>query len=182
MGDYVMFANWPARNYGHYYVVESSNNLIDGMPLNFVNLPMDDIKKMMIESIKHQEPVNFSADVGKQMLRKEGVMHAELFNYEDIYGVPMKWDKAKYSVVQNIASTHAMVIIGVDLKNDIPIKWKVENSWGDDDGEKGIFHMYDNWVDLYVVRVVLHKDYVPQKYLDLFKQEPIVIPENEPEQ
>ena len=26
--------------------------------------------------------------------------------------------------------THAMLFTGVDLKNNKPVKWRVENSWG----------------------------------------------------
>ena len=182
MADYVMFANWPDRDYEQYYEVELSSNLIDGTPLNFVNLPMEEIKKMVIESIKNQEPINFSADVGKQSSRKMGIFHADLYPYESVYSVPMKWEKRSDSVMQNISSTHAMVIIGVDMKDGKPLKWKVENSWGKDSGDKGVFHMYDNWMDLYVVRIVLHKEYVPQKYLKMFDQKPVIIPEYEPEQ
>ena len=29
------------------------------------------------------------------------------------------------------AMNHAMVITGVNLENDTPTKWKIENSWGD---------------------------------------------------
>ena len=42
--------------------------------------------------------------------------------------------------------THAMVISGVHVDKDgQPVRYKVENSWGPDVGEKGYFVMSDRW-------------------------------------
>lgn len=45
--------------------------------------------------------------------------------------------------------THAMVISGVHLDpaTGKAIRYKVENSWGEDRGEKGYFVMTDSWFD-----------------------------------
>lgn len=52
--------------------------------------------------------------------------------------------------------THAMVISGVhlDVKTGKPIRYKVENSWGEASGDKGYFVMTDAWFEQYVVLVV----------------------------
>lgn len=48
--------------------------------------------------------------------------------------------------------THAMVISGVHLdpKTGMPLRYKVENSWGDTAGNKGYFVMTDAWFEQYV--------------------------------
>ena len=47
-------------------------------------------------------------------------------------------DKAGRLDYNESLMTHAMVLTGVDLDADgKPIKWKVENSWGDKVGQKG---------------------------------------------
>ncbi len=182
LDNYIMFANWPAREYGKYYQWQYSSNINNGIKLNFINLEMDKIKKMMIASIKAGVPVNFSADVGKMMDRKRGIMEANLYKVPQAYGVDFSYDKKKNTVIGNINSTHAMVIQGVDIKDNKPLKWKVENSWGVKAGDKGFYAMYDNWLDLYVVRIVIHKDFIPKDVLDILKTKPIVIPAIEPEQ
>ncbi|MCP4219592.1 MAG: hypothetical protein GY765_33475 [bacterium] len=180
--DYIMFANWPGRKFNTLYEWESSNNVIEGTRLTFINLPMDEIKAMMLESIKNNTAVNFSADVGKQLERKKGIMHADMYRFDDVYGIPFSRDKKRNSMLGNINSTHAMVFMGVDIADGKPLKWKVENSWGTKNGDKGFYAMYDNWVNLYVVRVVIDKRFVPERIQKILKSKAVVIPELEPEQ
>jgi bleomycin hydrolase len=181
MTDYIMVANWPAREFYKFYEWEGSNNMIDGTRLNFINLPIEVIKKMSLNSIKNNVPVNFSADVGKQMDSKRGIMNSDLFNFSEVYQVPINSDKKVNTLLKNINSTHAMVFTGVDIKDDKPLKWKVENSWGKKSGKNGFYAMYDNWFDLYVVRVVIHKKFIPKSILKLLKNKPELIPDTQPE-
>jgi len=179
---FVMVANWPSRPMYSYYQWEDSNNVFGGRRLDFINLPMKKIKEMMVASILDDTPVNFSADVGKQLDNKHGIMHADLYPFSRIYGVEFPDDKGTNTVLRNINSTHAMVIMGVDLVEGKPLKWKVENSWGSDRGHKGYYAMYDNWFDRYVVRVVLDRKYVTPEILELLDTKPLLIPFTEPEQ
>lgn len=45
--------------------------------------------------------------------------------------------------------THAMVITGVhiDLITNQPVRYKVENSWGDASGKNGFYVMTDAWFE-----------------------------------
>jgi aminopeptidase C len=55
--------------------------------------------------------------------------------------------------------THAMVINGVHLSpSGDPIRWKVENSWGPNAGEKGYFVMTDEWFSEYVLPFFFSRD------------------------
>jgi len=179
---FVMVANWPARPMYRYFQWEDSNNVRGGRRLDFINLPLEEIKAMMVASIQDNTPVNFSADVGKQLDNQHGIMHADLYPYSRVYGVHFPDEKETNTLLRNINSTHAMVIMGVDLVKGKPLKWKVENSWGTDRGHKGYYAMYDNWFDRYVVRVVVDRKYVPEKVLALLNSQPQVIPFTEPEQ
>ena len=70
--------------------------------------------------------------------------------------------------------THAMVFTGVDLDEDgTPLKWRVENSWGEKPGEKGFFAMTDAWFDEYMYEVVVHKQFVPKASLKALEKVPV---------
>jgi bleomycin hydrolase len=65
-----------------------------------------------------------------------------------------------------------MLFTGVDLDaNDKPIKWRVENSWGNKVGDKGYHIMSDQWFDEYNYEVVVHKDYLSDDLYNLYKNE-----------
>jgi bleomycin hydrolase len=73
--------------------------------------------------------------------------------------------------------THAMVFTGVDLdEHDRARKWRVENSWGDKNGDKGFMVMTDRWFDEYNYEVVVEKQYVPADLLALLDTTPTVLP------
>ena len=55
--------------------------------------------------------------------------------------------------------THAMVFIGVNIVDGKPTRWKVENSWGEEAGNKGFFVMSDRWFDEFLYQVVINKKY-----------------------
>ena len=68
--------------------------------------------------------------------------------------------------------THAMLFTGVDLDaNGSPKKWRVENSWGDRNGEKGFYIMSDEWFDEFLYEIVVDKKYLDDEYVKLFEKE-----------
>ena len=60
-----------------------------------------------------------------------------------------------------------MVFLGVDLVNGKPVKWKVENSWGDKVGKQGIFIMNHNWFEEHLYSLIIHKKYLTKKTLNI---------------
>lgn len=59
-------------------------------------------------------------------------------------------------------------------------KFRVENSWGDERGEKGYHVLSAEWFSEFVFEVVVDKKYVPDDVMAVFKQEPIVLPAWDP--
>jgi bleomycin hydrolase len=75
--------------------------------------------------------------------------------------------------------THAMVFTGVDVGTDGKARyWRVENSWGDENGRKGFYTMHDSWFEHFVFEIAVARSEL--KNPALMDQEPIVLPPWDP--
>ena len=57
-----------------------------------------------------------------------------------------------------------------------PRKWLVENSWGKERGDGGLFTMSDEWFDEYVLNVIIPSRYLPKELLRISKEPPTPLP------
>lgn len=72
----------------------------------------------------------------------------ELSLLQNAFDITLGLTKADRLQVNESAMTHAMVISGVHLDaNGKPVRYKVENSWGETAGDKGWFVMTDHWFE-----------------------------------
>lgn len=99
--------------------------------------------------------------------------------------------------------THAMVFTGVSLdvsinyitlfiinyrlhnyyklqENGKVTKLRVENSWGEDRGDKGYLVMTVDWFREFGFEVVVDKKHVPEDVLKVFDMDPIILPAWDP--
>lgn len=74
--------------------------------------------------------------------------------------------------------THAMVLtaVQVDEKSGKSVRWRVQNSWGENAGSKGWFVMTDEWMDEFVYQVVVDPSFVEKEVRDVLKKEPLILP------
>lgn len=179
--NYVMLMNDPSREYYKCYEIDFDRHIYDGKNWTYVNLPVEDIKAMAIESIKDSTMMYFSCDVAKFLDSKRGTLDLKNFDYESLMGTTFGMNKKQRVQTFASGSSHAMTLMAVDLDKDgKPKKWMVENSWGAEAGYKGHLIMTDEWFDEYMFRLVVEKKYVPEKVLNILKQKPIRLPAWDP--
>ena len=184
LDEYICLINCPMpdKAYNEIYTVEYLGNVIEGQSIRYLNVETSVMKKAGVKSIKNNDPVWFGCDVSKYFHRTLGVMDMELFNYELFYGTNFDLDKAGRLEYGDSQMTHAMLITGVDLDSkNRPIKWRVENSWGNKNGDKGYHIMSDSWFDEYNYEIVVHKSYLPDDLVKIYEtKNPVKLPPWDP--
>ena len=175
--NYVMLMNDPTREYWKTYEIQYDRHTYDGHNWLYLNLPMDEIKKAAIESIKDSTMMYFSCDVNKELDSKRGLLSLDNYDYSSILGVTFGMDKRQRIMSFDSGSSHAMTLKAVDLDADgKPVKWEVENSWGASYGFQGHLIMTDEWFDAYMFRLVVKKQYLSEKVLQTALQTPTLLP------
>ena len=178
--DYVCIVNDPRNEYYRTYTVDFLQNVAGGPPVVYLNVPSKDMKAITQKLLEDGIPVWMGCDVGKEMDRKRGLWDADLFDVEGLYGVEYGMDKADRLRHNQTMMTHAMLFTGVDVVNGRPRRWRVENSWGQDTGQKGYYTMNDSWYDQYMFEIAAPKDYLTEKMLEGLETEPVVLPAWDP--
>ena len=181
-GTFIMVMNDPRRPYHKTYEVEYDRHVYDGQNWKYLNLPVEDIAKLAIASLKDGKKMYSSYDVGKQLDRASGYLDTENFDYGSLFSTSFnKMNKAVRIATFDSGSTHAMTLTAVDLDKDgNPIKWKVENSWGANNGVNGCLIMTNRWFNEYMFRLVVDKKYVPETLLKEFDQKPLMVMPEDP--
>ena len=184
LSDYVCLINCPMsdKSYNKVYTVDFLGNVVEGNPIKYLNVESDIMKEAAIKSIKDNNPVWFGCDVGKYFNRQLGVMDDKLFDFELFYGTKFNLTKKDRLEFGESQMTHAMLFTGVDLdSNGKPQKWRVENSWGTTNGDKGYYMMSDTWFDEFNYEVVVEKKYLKDELIKVYDTaKPISLPPWDP--
>lgn len=173
--EYVCIVNDPRNEYYQTYTVDYLQNVSGGPPVVYLNVPSDEMKSITQEILEDGMPVWMGCDVGKQMDRKRGLWDANLFETNELYGVEYGMAKADRLRYGQTMMTHAMLFTGVDVYEGRPRRWRVENSWGDDSGQKGFYTMNDNWYDEHMFEIASPKKYLTEKMLEGLETNPVVL-------
>ena len=173
--EYVCIVNDPRNEYYQTYTVDYLQNVAGGPPVVYLNVPSDEMKSITQEILEDGMPVWMGCDVGKQMDRRRGLWDANLFETNELYGVDYGMSKADRLRYGQTMMTHAMLFTGVDVYEGKPRRWRVENSWGDDSGQKGFYTMNDNWYDEHMFEIASPKKYLTEKMVKGLETVPIVL-------
>ncbi|MFA6796815.1 MAG: C1 family peptidase [Bacilli bacterium] len=178
LDDRISIINAPTKDkpFNKTYTVKFLGNISEAKPVKYLNLEIDRLKEIAIESIKNGEPVWFGSDVGKSSERKLGIMDMDVYNYDLTLGYKPKWDKGSRLDYYESLLTHAMVLTGVNLDDEgKPVTWEVENSWGEKPGKKGMFSMGDEWFSNFVYQIMVDRKYLTEDESKAFEEEPKVL-------
>ena len=162
------------KEYLKTYTIKYLGNVVGGKKVIHLNLEMSRVEELIINQLKDGKVVWFGSDVGYYGDRTSGTWDINMFDYKTPFDMDYEMDKAESMDYLVSAMNHAMVITGVQLdKAGKPVRWKIENSWGADVGDKGYFVMSERFFEKYVYQAVVEKDYLNEKELAALKEEPV---------
>jgi bleomycin hydrolase len=160
--EYQSLINSPTKDkpFNQNYTIDYLGNVLEGKPINHLNVTMERMKELIIAQLKDGEPVWFGSDVGFYRDRNSFAWDSKAFDYVNAFNIDIKFDKAAMLDYWHSAMNHAMVITGANITSDKPNRWKIENSWGSDNGTAGYYVMSQEWFDTFVYQAVVLKKYL----------------------
>ncbi len=183
LDEYVCLVNDPRETspMGRTFTVKHLGNVVGGEIVTYLNVGIDLMKTIAAQAIAGGEPVWFGCDVVPQMRRDLGLWDAALYDYGRVYDTEFKLDKVGRLLYHETYMTHAMLFTGVDQVDARPRRWRVENSWGDENsGKKGFYLMQDSWFNEYMFEIAARRSALSDELQAALKEPPIVLPPWDP--
>lgn len=177
LDDYISIINAPTQDkpFGKKFTVAYLGNVVGGNDIQYLNVEMDTFKQIVLSQMQDNEIVWFGSDCGKFSNRANGVWDDQAFDYDSAFGIDFSISKEDSLNYAHSAMNHAMVLTGVNVVDGKTTKWKIENSWGPDAGNKGYYVCSDTWFDKYVYQAVVNKKYLPECLKSALEEAPIVL-------
>lgn len=177
LDDYISLINAPTKDKPYFksYTVDFLGNVKELDEVRYVNVPIDVMKKSILKQLQADEAVWFGCDVGQFFNRKGSSLDLSSVKVFDLLDVDYDFSKEERLDYKESLMTHAMVFVGCDYDkdNDKINRYKVENSWGKDSGERGYLVMSDEWFDEYMYQALINKKYLDEKVIKAYEEEPI---------
>ena len=175
LNNYVSIINSPTSDkpFNNVYTVDYLGNVAEGNEVLYLNLPIERLKELAVNQLKDGESVWFGSDCGKDADGTDGVWDDSTFDIDTLFQIDSSMSKGAMLDTRESAMNHAMVITGVNLENENPTKWRIENSWGEKYGHKGYYVATDSWFSKYVYQVVINKKYLSEEEKNILNNERI---------
>lgn len=169
--NFVFISNTPEWNivYGQKLKDYQSININKMKYVEFLHISSEELKQLSIKQLKDNIPVMVGICIRKFVDNISGVLDTRLYDFESLVKYK-KLSKEDGLSLRDIELHHWMTITGVQIENGNPKRWKVEDSYGDKEKVNGYYIMNDNYFDEYVFTVIIHKEYLSPKQLDLYNK------------
>ncbi|MCQ2507560.1 MAG: C1 family peptidase [Dorea sp.] len=171
--DYFGMLSAPHLDFGRLYSQPFMGDIVEDDIL-MANISMDELEALAIEQLKSGEVVFFSCDCHAFKERARGYWAKECFDYEGtLGGITFGMNKREKLITGTSTMNHCMVLCGVNFDKDgKPDRWKIENSWGDANGQKGYFICSESWFREYVYQIVVRKSFLNKDQKMILTQHP----------
>jgi bleomycin hydrolase len=132
------------------YHLTLTDSVIDGTPIRLLNVAPEVLDQAAIASLKAGIPVSMSCDVMQNFPRHiedfKHVLSLDGVDMDGLFDVDFDMDRTSMLDMRETSLTHAMTFQGVELNEDgTPKAWRIENSWGKEQGKDGYLIASAGW-------------------------------------
>ena len=175
LDQYISIINSPTSDkpFMNSYTVSYLGNVVGGRDILYLNLNIDRFRELTVNQLKKCEMVWFGSDCSKYGDRDKGFWDDTSYNEKDLLQLDLVMSKEEMLDMRESSMNHAMVFTGVNINSNVSTKWKIENSWGEEVGNKGYYVASSSWFNNYVFQVVINKKYLNSDELSALKKEPL---------
>ncbi len=173
--NFVLISNCPVwnRRYGEKLKDVTSMNINKMKYVEFLHISSKELKQLAIKQLKDNIPVMIGLYVKRFADNNSGVLDTRLYDYDKLVKYK-KLNKEDGMSTKDIDIHHWMTITGVQIEDNKPQRWKVEDSYGDKGKVNGYYIMNDNYFDNYVFTTIINKKYLSEKQLKLYNQKEMI--------
>lgn len=159
-------------NYNKSYIIEEGSLISGSKRTSILNLDYKRLEELIINQLKHNELVYFSSSTTTKY--ENGIWIDLMSRYSNLFGIDLNMNNNDIYKTYGTMGEHSMVITGVNTNSKFK-KWKIENSWGDKEGDNGYFVMEDKFLKNYMISAVINKKYLSLEELDILSETPIEV-------
>lgn len=158
--------------YNNAYYLEDGSLISGSNSVVVLNLDYKRLEELIINQLENNEPVYFSSSTTTKY--NDGLWIDLMSRYSNLFDIDLNMNNNEIVKTYGTMGEHSMVIVGVNTNSSFK-KWKVENSWGDKEGNNGYFVMEDKFLKNYLISAVINKKYLNIKELDIIDSKPIEV-------
>ena len=172
--DYAVIISSPIHELNRTYCQPFMGDVVeDGM--FWLNLSQEELEDLTIRQLKAGEGVMFSCDCHPDGDRKNGYWDQDSFQYGELLGgMTFGMSKAERLLTRDSTMNHCMMFCGVNLdEKGNANRWKIENSWGKENGQDGYYIASEKWFKANVYQITVRKSLLSDAQRKLLEQEPL---------
>ena len=172
--DYAVIIASPIHAVNRTYCQPFMGDVVeDGM--FWLNLSQEELEDLTIRQLQAGEGVMFSCDCHPDGDRANGYWDPDCFQYGEVLGaLTVGMTKSERLLTRDSTMNHCMMFCGVNLdENGTANRWKIENSWGEESGQKGYYIGSEKWFQANVYQVTVRKSLLSDAQRALLAQEPL---------
>ncbi len=172
--DYAVIIASPIHAVNRTYCQPFMGDVVeDGM--FWLNLSQEELEDLTIRQLQAGEGVMFSCDCHPDGDRANGYWDPDCFQYGEVLGgLTFGMTKSERLLTRDSTMNHCMMFCGVNLdENGTANRWKIENSWGEESGQKGYYIGSEKWFQANVYQVTVRKSLLSDAQRALLAQEPL---------